>query len=78
MNKEGIIAVQQRILSIQRVATCLALRSFNGTYREYKAVGSFEYENSSDALQVLKEWQFQAGPGVLKLEEGKEAITAYT
>jgi hypothetical protein len=78
MNKEGILAAQRRVLSQQKAATSLALRPITGIDREYEAETTIENANTSDALQRVREWQFQVEPGELKQAEGKEVITAYT
>jgi len=78
MNKYSILATQQRVLSQQKAATRLTLRSLKGTDKEYEAATAIENVNHPDALQTVREWHFQVEPGELKQVEGKEVITAYT
>ena len=78
MNKDSILAAQQSVLSQQKAATCLTLRSFKGTDEESEAAAAIENANHPDALQTAREWQVQVEPGELKQVEGKEIRTAYT
>ena len=78
MNKNDILAAQQRVISQEKAATCLTLKSLKGTGKEYETAAAIENANHPDAQQTVREWQIQVEPGVLKQVERKEVLTAYT
>ncbi len=78
MNTDDILTALQRTISQEEAATDLTSRSLEGTDKETEAAAAIENVNQPDAVQMVREWNFQVEPGELRQVEGKEKTTAYT